>query len=227
MPATAHELPTEAPRWIGPATVTAIDGRAVTLDDSGPRAALAVLGYAPRPGDQVLVARDGDRAWVIGVLAALRPAEEEDETRLERDPTTGRTVLHSRGDLDVSTDGALRLRAARGVEIATDRTVSVDADALRATAARTELRSKEARLVASHATLVADTARRVAGVLETRAGRIVERARDVYREVDGLSQTRATRVRTVVRDAYHLLAGRGRLEAEGDLSLDGERIRLG
>ena len=64
------------------------------------------------------------------------------------------------------------------------------------------------------------------GVAETRAGRIVERARNVYREVAELEQTRAGRVRTIARELYSVLAERATIKADDDLTLVGETIHL-
>jgi hypothetical protein len=67
----------------------------------------------------------------------------------------------------------------------------------------------------------------LAGKLDVRAQRILERAEEVYREIDGLLQVRAGRVRSLVKDVFQVLAKRARVVAEEDASLDGKRVLLG
>jgi hypothetical protein len=69
-------------------------------------------------------------------------------------------------------------------------------------------------------------ARTIAGVVELRAGRIVERVRDSFREVEGVAQTRAERVRMVAKEAFQVLSHRATIKAEDDLALMGEKIHL-
>lgn len=75
--------------------------------------------------------------------------------------------------------------------------------------------------------ITAERLRQVAGVIETHAGRILEKARDVYRDVEGLSQLRAGHVRIVARETFRALADRLRMKAKKDAKIDGEKIYLG
>lgn len=65
------------------------------------------------------------------------------------------------------------------------------------------------------------------GKLEISAGRIVERAFEVYRDVDTLLHTRAGRLRTLVRGAMDLLSGSTSIASEEDTAIDGKRVLLG
>lgn len=67
----------------------------------------------------------------------------------------------------------------------------------------------------------------VAGVLETRAGRILESARNVYREVEELAQSRAGRMRLIAKETFHLLGRTTLLKAEEDVKVKGNKIHLG
>ena len=63
--------------------------------------------------------------------------------------------------------------------------------------------------------------------LEMAIGTVFERIIDCYRWVKGLSQVTAGRVRTVVQETATLHAARIVERAKKDVSIDGERIRLG
>lgn len=160
------------------------------------------------------------------------------------------------GDLEVSVPhGALRMTARDGVSLATDGDVSVSGGrSVELRAARTEgpasriaLQPGELSLVGSVLTAAADRAeilasklgvkahdveshvdrvRSVVKVLDVRAGRIVERAKDVYREVEGLSQTRAGRLRMVAQKAVQIVGENALLKARDRMKVKGERIHL-
>ena len=113
--------------------------------------------------------------------------------------TDGGAVLSVEGDLELRSErGRVRIVGAEGVELQ-GKLISVAGERLR------------------HAV----------AVLETHAGRILERARDAYREVDGLSQLRAGHLRMVARDTFRAFADRLRMKAKKDAKIDGEKIYLG
>ncbi|MCZ7679654.1 MAG: DUF3540 domain-containing protein [Sandaracinaceae bacterium] len=160
------------------------------------------------------------------------------------------------GDLEVSVpQGALRMKARDGVEIATDgdvrvaggRSVSLEAARAEGPASRIAMQPGELSLVGSVLTAAADRAellasklgvrahrveshvdrvRNVVKVLDLRAGRIVERAKDVYRETEGLSQTRAGRLRMVAQKAVQIVGENALLKARDRMKVKGERIHL-
>lgn len=175
----------------------------------------------------------------------------------EYDPASDRAVLHvPSGDLEVSVpQGALRMKARDGVELATDGDVrlrggrSVELEAARAEgpAARIAMQPGELSLIGSVLTVAADRAellasaigvkahlveshidrvRNVVKVLDLRAGRIVERAKDVYRETEGLSQTRAGRLRMVAQKTVQIVGEDALLKARDRMKIKGERIHL-
>jgi hypothetical protein len=76
-------------------------------------------------------------------------------------------------------------------------------------------------------TTAVERARHVAGVVETRAGRLMEHAKESYREVEELAQTRAGRVRVLVSETFHLLGRRATLRADEDVAIAAPRIELG
>ncbi|MBX3274194.1 MAG: DUF3540 domain-containing protein [Sandaracinaceae bacterium] len=160
------------------------------------------------------------------------------------------------GDLELSVpDGALRMSARDGVTLETDghlalrggRGAVLEAAKAQGPAARVALQPGELTLVASVLTAAADRAellatrvgvkahqldshvdrvRTVAKVLDVRAGRIVERAKDVYREVERLSQTRAGRLRLVAKATAQLVGENTLLKARDRMKVKGERIHL-
>jgi hypothetical protein len=160
------------------------------------------------------------------------------------------------GDLELSVpDGALSLKARDGVHVDTDgdvkvrggRSVRLEAARGEGPAARLTMQPGELSLVASAITAAADRAellaaklgvraqrveshvdrvRTVVKVLDLRAGRIVERARDVYREAEGLSQTRAGTLRMVAKKAASLVGENTLLKARDRMKIKGERIHL-
>jgi len=68
--------------------------------------------------------------------------------------------------------------------------------------------------------------RQIVKRLETKADRIVERARRSYREVEELAQTRAGSLRLVAEDTARLLGKRLRFKAREDAKVKAEKIYL-
>lgn len=277
-PAPSDATPAPA-RATGPAEVRAVAGRRLRIAFDGDAgvvdAQVALPGYdEPREGDRVLALTDDAGAtWIVGVIRAPRPQSLIDEVLSERgalkvhdrrgrllfeyDPEADRAVLHvPDGDLELSVpEGALRMRARDGVEVATEgdlslrggRRVQIEASREGRPASRLAMQPGELTLVGSVITAAADRAevlasrigvkahqleshvdrvRSVAKVLDVRAGRIVERARDVYREVSGLSQTRAGRLKLVAQKAAQLVGENTLLKARDRMKIKGERIHL-
>ena len=157
---------------------------------------------AAAPAVGQLVSRDGATAAVV--------REEQGDVITVRDKR-GRLLFELRegvgvvsivvaeGDLELRADqGKVRIVGAEGIELES-RAISLRAE----------------RLVQS------------VQVLETHAGRILERAKDVYRDVESLSQLRAGQVRIVAKHSFRALAERLRFKARKDVKLDGEQIYLG
>lgn len=238
-------------------------------------ARVAVPGYSPATGDQVLLTVDDEGlAWIVGVIEARPPTplldaaieaapprveevrDREGRLLFEYDPSTHRAVLHvPEGDLElVVPAGALRVQARDGVAIESPEEVALRGRSVRATASpgtpaeaslrlepgevsivgsvltaaadRAEVLAKRAGLHAHQVETHAKRARHAVDVLEVRAGRIVERAKDVYREVERLSQTRAGRLKLVARTAAQLVGENTLLKARDRMKVKGERIHL-
>jgi hypothetical protein len=217
-------------------------------DDAGATWVLGVI-RAPRPVSLLERALEPEPVPVV-------VRDRRGRLLFEYDPREDRAVLHvPSGDLEVSVpEGALRMRARDGVELDTEgelslhggRRISLEAArsalssrvsiepgevslvgaVVTAAAERAELLASRVGLKATQLESHVDRARSVAKVLDVRAGRIVERAKDVYREVSGLSQTRAERVRLVAEKAMQLVGENTLLKARDRMKIKGERIHL-
>jgi hypothetical protein len=94
-------------------------------------------------------------------------------------------------------------------------------------ALRAAITSDELAFAARSLRTVAKVALQSVGVLETRAERVVERAKNVYRDVEELAQTRAGRVRLIARETLHAAGRRAVLRGDEDVKIKGEKIHLG
>ncbi|MCB9596890.1 MAG: DUF3540 domain-containing protein [Sandaracinaceae bacterium] len=196
------------------------------------RAVAPVPQSRTRDGVHAVVAPDGDTLTVRGASG---------EVLFEHDARTGQSRVVAR-DLEVSAGATLSLEAHEKVAVrAPEIELTAGDESLRMSEPGTELRSsrlhavlKEARVSALEGVLAVERldsavkqARSFVDVLELRAGRIVERAKETYREVDDVAQTRAGRIRTVAKTAFQVLAQRATVQAEEDLELMGDKIHLG
>jgi len=128
---------------LGPAKVVSASGAEIEVElaRGGKALARVALAYAyePLPGDEVLVIGSDEGHWIIGVVRA-----------------EGRSVLHLPGDAEIRAEGALRIGAARGVEIASPE-IAVSA--------------KKIRMIASEVVQAFTTLRqRVSELLSVQAG---------------------------------------------------------
>lgn len=117
-------------------------------------------------------------------------------------------------------EGDLELRAPRGrVKIVAAEGFELEAPSVRA-------RVGEARVEGRSLTATFDRLKTAAGVIETTAGRILERAKNSYREVEELSQTRAGRLRLVAEKTVSLLGQRAVMKAKEDVKIKGDKVYL-
>ncbi|MFO0629681.1 MAG: DUF3540 domain-containing protein [Polyangiales bacterium] len=190
-----------------------------------PARAKAVLGLPvlPAPGDAVLcipAAVGGGRCEhvVLGVLE--RGVDASDAVVVSHDPASGRSVVRL-------PRGAVRFEAAGDLELAAAATVRLEGAHIEASARSAAVRVDRAEVHARRWELFAEIARQSAEVIETRATRVVTRAKDLFAQIEELAQTQAGRVRVVARDAVHTHARRVLLKADEDVKLRGEKIHLG
>lgn len=165
----------------------------------------------------VLELPDGATARRVGSALELRDASGGLLIRY-RD---GCAEVHApRGDVTFEAAGDVVLRAGAELRLEASQRVHV-------TAPEGEIALTRVRFVAEQvATAVTAVAHRVEQY-ELEAGRVVERARDVFRDVQGLVQSRFGRARTVVEESHTLHAKRHVIVSQRETTIDGERILIG
>lgn len=181
------------------------------------------LPVAPRAGDTVLCApvlADGGRTehYVVAVVATLHAVETS--VRVTHDPAKRRSVVRL-------PPGSVRFEADGDLELAATKTVRVEGARIEAAARDAEVTLDRGTLRARRWETVAALAVQTVDVLETRASRVVTRAKNLYQQVEELAQTQAGRVRVVADGALHLHARRALVKAEEDVKVRGEKIHLG
>lgn len=219
-------VPNEAPIGAEEAIVSEVPeaGRVIARFTRGERelarARVAVLGYAPREGDRVLLLASPDRSehFVTGVLVSADPIAlrvgtaraSEEEGRLVVRDGEGRALLSyhpETGELELAVEeGDLRLAARNG-------RVRIEGATI----------ESEAREVRTRAEYVGFTAAR----WELSVGKITERARNVFRDVTGLVQTRAKRASIIAESTLQLFGRRTTVRSKEDTKIDGKRVLLG
>jgi len=186
----------------------------------------------------------------------LRLRDGEGRLLLEHRPGEGRTVIHADGDLSLDAEGDLDLSAAGAVRVRAGTDLELDgagdvrlaardlageiASAVTMREGRTEVRTRrlgarvervdtqvdEANLVTGTLRTVARRVKHDVEVLETHAGRLVEKANEAWRETEGLSQTKAGRLRLVAEGALTALGETALLKAREGVKIKGEKIYL-
>jgi hypothetical protein len=146
-------------------------------------------------------------------VEVLRVTDAQGRLLFEHHTHTGTTVIVApEGDLELRAPaGKVKIVAAEGVELDTN---SVHARVGDATIEGRSLSTTFVRV------------RAVVGVIETRAERVLERAKNVYREVEELSQTRAGRLRLVAEKTLHILGQRTLIKAKEDVKVKGDKVYL-
>jgi len=206
--------------------------------------------------EEILSAPDGSTASLAHEEggSVWRVKDREGRLIFEHTMTEGgaaKSVVHLDHDLDVRAAGDISLAAAgkvsieggagaaltskAAVEIASEGSAvrldreraRVEATILETHADRAELKAKDASLVVGTLRSAIHRIRENADIVERTAGRVVERAREVYREVEGLSQTKAGRLKLVADTALSLLGTSTEVKAREDVKVKGEKIYMG
>jgi hypothetical protein len=180
--------------------------------DSPSRGAIAATRaksclVAPDAGDRVLCALDGGRVFVLAVLEGAAAS-----TRVVTD-----------GDLAIESGGELALTAGSGAT-----------GLLRFAARELRVRAKVAAIAADELGFVGRTVEAqleklavVAAQIESRADRLLQRAKQAFRFVEGLEQVRAGVV-DIRAESLAALRGQNTVVAARALAkLDGEQVKIG
>lgn len=196
------------------------------------------------------------RREVIDGAEKLKIINPAGQCLFEYDSDSRRATLSvAQGDLALRAErGAVSLFGSHGVRIESDAEVSLrsrhvvsvthsadDAASVRVDGRGVTVEGPTVRVLTKRAEAVLDEVkstvravdtkvermRQQVGVLETSAGRIVERAKSVFRDVEGLAQSRVGRLRVLARDAIQFSGRRTTVVAQEEVKLDGKKILLG
>jgi Protein of unknown function (DUF3540) len=194
---------------------------------------LGALGTRPsvstRDGAKASLERDGDDE-------VLRLRDARGAVLVEH--RAGHTVVRAaEGDLELRADaGSVRVVARDAVTVSGANAGALRVDAmgveasgpsLRATTEKTSVESRETVVTAERVGVSAERVNVTAKVMESRVGRIVERAQEAYRDVEGTLQQRVGRYRVLAKETWQVLSGRAVLKSRGDVRIDGEKLYLG
>lgn len=105
--------------------------------------------------------------------------------------------------------------------------VKLHGESLSVAASRADMRVGEGRYTGSSLSATVERAHLALERLETVAGRVIARARDLYQSVQDLHDVRSGRMRVLVDDALDMKGGSTTIQADGDVRIDGEKINLG
>lgn len=167
---------------------------------------------APDAGDRVLCTVDGEQVFVLAVLEGEAGAT---------------TRIVAEGDMKVQATGRLGLGAGDQIEIAAAREVGVFAGKLQVRAQAAAAAIEEIGLVGRSLEAHLQKAVVVAERMETRADRLVQRAKQAFRFVEALEQVRAG-VFDLRAEGLAAVRGENTIVAARTLAkLDGEQVKIG
>lgn len=164
-----------------------------------------------RDGEERIVLRDGEQRVLVEYVAE-----------------SSQCVIHAlAGDLVLRSEGAIELDAVRGIRLNGGPQLDLEADKLTTSADEAEVTIASIRVTADVLEGLYRRVRNRVDILETRAGRVVEQAKETYREVQSLAQIKAGRLRLVAEKTVHVLGTQTLLKAHEDIKLQGDKIHLG
>ena len=179
------------------------------------------MGNMPLPqvDDKVLVAGENlQSGFIIGLFPSKAGSR---HYVIEQDAEGGEVTLTvPQGDLNFRSDkGSINILAAKGV--------SINSGEFSLDSAKGNIKITEAIYQGMKLGATVERTKMLLGKVTTTAGRIIEKAKNVYRQVDNLNQIKAGRMKTVIKSSYHLKSERIVEKAEKEVSIDGEKINLG
>ena len=176
-----------------------------------------------------------------GSSVVLRPASQGDilETRdprgrilFEYDSSSGRAVVHFPGsEFEIqSSDGRVELVCKTGLTIRSGGTVRIESERevrMVSGASGFAVDPERVSLEAPAADARVGEARVACGKLEQSFGRVIGWAKVVYQRIEDLMHVRAGRIRTEADKGHLVQAERARVQADGDVHIQGRTINLG
>lgn len=216
-------------------------------DDSGAVWVIGVMSASPLL-DEALQQAEAAPARVVDrrgqLLFEYDPATDRATLHaaagdLELCVPAGALRMSARDGVHLESDASVQLRAGRELELVAQRDageasrvrlqpgeLSLAGSIVTLAAGRAELLAERVGLRAQQLESHVERARHVAKVVDVRAGRIVERAVDVYREVERVSQTRAGRLKLIAKKAAQIVGETTLIKARDRVKIKGERIHL-
>lgn len=166
----------------------------------------------PRPGDRVMLAREGGSAFILAIL--------------ERD--TAAVQLRFPGDVRIQVPaGAMTLTSAGPMTVESASALHQHAPGLRMVAGQAELVTDELKVSSSRATVTVDTCKLVARAMDSVIDRVSQRSKVLVRWVEELESLQAGQLLQKVRQTFSLDARHTVVNARKDVKIDGERIHMG
>ncbi len=168
----------------------------------------------PREGDFVLVAgAPSGAAWVLAVL--------------EREAGAGASLACD-GDLEIKVpEGRLRVASKEGIDLVTQKEVSVLAEGVRVHAAAGSVVLDRLSYIGSLVRTEIGKWRHEGGIVERVVERVSERVKRSFRTVEEVDQVRAERIDYSAKQVMSLRAENAIVSAEQLVKMDGEQIHLG
>ena len=167
----------------------------------------------PAPGDEVLVCRLEERAWI---LAVLERAQE------------GPAVLRNRTDLVFqSTDGCVKIEGGQGVQVETQGECKISAGRLRMSSRLLEVVNEKLSWVGNRLEGRFRSLRMVGDTIDSVVNRLFQRARFARREIEGLEQVRCAKLDYSAESTMRLHARHVMTLADDLAKIDGDQIHLG
>jgi hypothetical protein len=157
---------------------------------------------APETGDEVLIADNGERAFILSVLT--------------REGDMGSIVLPATSTIEGE---EITFTARRGM--------NMEAPRISLTGILGEVKLKGVSLISQWCDARIQKITTTAEIWNRVVGRLNERIRDSYRRIENTEQTTAGRIRTIVKGRFSLSSKNAALTAEEEVNLDGKKIHIG
>lgn len=165
----------------------------------------------PEAGDRVLISREaGQDNFILSVLVKANS-----ETRL---------VLGA-SSATCNEDG-LRL-SAESIEILVDKKAAVSAPEVRLSGVKGRVDFLDFALRSQKAAAIVKNASTCIERLDSVIGRLTQKIRDSYRHIERLDHAKAGRVRRFIRERFVLRSQDATIQADKDIKMDADQIRLG
>ena len=180
------------------------------------------MGNQPLPvcGDSVIVVgEDLQTSYIIGHISSS--PQSQFHLNIDTDRASGKSVLTvPEGDLElVSAKGCIRLRAGKEIDMVSQN--------LQVKASKADINFIDSQFQGMRLSASIAQAKMFLGKLQITAGRLIEKAKNVYRQIENLNQLKAGRMRTLVNGSYHLKSDTINQKADGEVRIDGDKINLG